>query len=272
MAEGGIFAWKRQKVNQNGPPADYSCLKLSLPLPPKGMVWRHNKETKEWKIVSADDCSADGGGNKYNLKQHLQASNNGNSTTEQILLETTKKIPEKNNFGVKGVDYVEHVVLPTDTFQGLCMRYRISAIRLRQVNMFSGTNLRLAPTKLVMPVNPTLLSAGKIRLQDQNSPEYKTVLFLSQLPRLRQTEAKYYLELANYDVDKAIRDANADLAWEKKTIATEADEQRRIDKANASDQGLDMTLVADHGIPVAIESNDNLEMTPLMSSLMTPLL
>jgi hypothetical protein len=33
---------------------------------------------------------------------------------------------------------VEHVVLPGDTIQGLCLRYRVSAVELRRHNNFSG--------------------------------------------------------------------------------------------------------------------------------------
>mmetsp|Transcript_1159 Transcript_1159/g.1886 ORF Transcript_1159/g.1886 Transcript_1159/m.1886 type:complete len:205 (-) Transcript_1159:659-1273(-) len=50
--------------------------------------------------------------------------------------------------GVKGVDFVEHIVVPSDTLQGVCLAYKISATRLRQVNGFSGSGLNLAPKKI----------------------------------------------------------------------------------------------------------------------------
>ena len=33
---------------------------------------------------------------------------------------------------------LEHVVMPGDTIQGLCLRYRVSAVELRRHNNFSG--------------------------------------------------------------------------------------------------------------------------------------
>ena len=33
---------------------------------------------------------------------------------------------------------LEHVVMPNDTIQGICLRYRVSAVELRRHNGFSG--------------------------------------------------------------------------------------------------------------------------------------
>ena len=35
---------------------------------------------------------------------------------------------------------LEHVVMPGDTIQGICLRYRVSAVELRRHNNFSGNN------------------------------------------------------------------------------------------------------------------------------------
>lgn len=48
--------------------------------------------------------------------------------------------------------YVEHRVKPTDTLQGLCLSYKISATKLRMVNKFSGSNLLMAPKTLRIPL------------------------------------------------------------------------------------------------------------------------
>lgn len=50
--------------------------------------------------------------------------------------------------------FVEHKVLPTDTLQGLCLAYKISATRLRMENNFSGNSLQLAPKTLRIPIDP----------------------------------------------------------------------------------------------------------------------
>jgi LysM repeat protein len=92
--------------------------------------------------------------------------------------------------GVLGVDYVEHVILPTDTLQGICLAYNISSTKLRQANHFSGNSLLLAPKKLVIPLSKKALRAGYIRVQDTDAKEYKLHAFLAEFSDLNLTEAK----------------------------------------------------------------------------------
>jgi hypothetical protein len=95
--------------------------------------------------------------------------------------------------GVLGVDYVEHVILPTDTFQGICLAYKIHGTRLRQANGFSGNSLSLAPPKLLIPLSKKALQSGFIRVQDTDAKEYKLHAFLAAMPNMSMTEAKAYV-------------------------------------------------------------------------------
>lgn len=92
--------------------------------------------------------------------------------------------------GVLGVDYVEHVILPTDTLQGICLAYKISATRLKQANHFSGNGLSLAPKKLVIPLSKMALQSGYIRSQDTDAKEYKLHAILAEYRHLTLVEAK----------------------------------------------------------------------------------
>jgi len=92
--------------------------------------------------------------------------------------------------GVLGVDYCEHVVLPTDTLQGICLAYKVSSTRLRQANHFSGNSLLLAPKKLVIPISKKALRSGYMRVQDTDAKEYKLHAFLAEFPDFGETEAK----------------------------------------------------------------------------------
>ena len=181
MAEGGVFAWKRQKIIEHGPAGDYSMLKFGLPAPPEGLVWEKDKKTKEWKLIKEPTISA---GNELNTKRTPRNIKEYDYKIE----ERVSKLKEKDNQG--SFDYVEHIVMPSDTFQGLCITYKISAVRLRQVNMFSGTNLKLAPKKLIIPVKKKLVQAGKIRLQDKNSFEYKAHSFQAIYPDMIMSEVR----------------------------------------------------------------------------------
>jgi len=58
--------------------------------------------------------------------------------------------------------YMEHKVLPTDTLQGLCLAYKISAVKLRMANKFSGNSLILAPKTLKIPLNSINSPTSKV--------------------------------------------------------------------------------------------------------------
>jgi len=92
--------------------------------------------------------------------------------------------------GILGVDYVEHVVLPTDTLQGVCLAYKVSASNLRRANHFSGNSLHSAPKKLLIPLSKQALRTGFIRVQDTDTKEYKLSYFQAEYPDISATEAK----------------------------------------------------------------------------------
>lgn len=138
--------------------------------------------------------------------------------------------------GVLGVDYVEHVVLPTDTLQGICIAYKVSASQLRRANHFSGT-LHSAPKKLLIPLSKQALRTGFIRVQDTDTKEYKLHSFLAEYPDFGAAEAKAYLELADWELRSALQSAKEDREWESGSDV----EEREGDKhtSNHSDDGVD---------------------------------
>ena len=132
----------------------------------------------------------------------------------------------KNKFVLaesNGEEYINHVVLPTDTLQGLCLAYKISATRLRMENNFSGNSLHMAPKRLRIPTNAAAVPVGThekggtmIRTQDRTSREYKLYAFVAELPSMELVEAKAYLDLSNWDLDEALRSAREDEGWSMK--------------------------------------------------------
>jgi len=115
--------------------------------------------------------------------------------------------------GILGVDYVEHVCLPTDTIQGICIAYNVDASQLRRANHFSGT-LHSAPKKLLIPLSKKALRTGFIRVQDTDTKEYKLHYFQAEFPDISAIEAKAYLELADWELKDALQSAKEDWEWE----------------------------------------------------------
>lgn len=116
-----------------------------------------------------------------------------------------------------GDPYIEHVVLPTDTLQGICLAYKISATRLRMENGFSGNCLQMAPKKLKIPTNIKTYTKGMmIRTQDRTSKEFKLYALVAEVPSMELVEAKAYLDLSNWDLEEALRSAREDDGWHLK--------------------------------------------------------
>lgn len=92
--------------------------------------------------------------------------------------------------GILGVDYVEHVILPTDTFQGICLAYKITASKLRRANHFSGESLTLAPKRLIIPISKKAIQQGYLRVQDTDSREYKLHAIQAEFPSFGLAEAR----------------------------------------------------------------------------------
>jgi LysM repeat protein len=134
-------------------------------------------------------------------------------TNSSSTLDSQDNVVGPSGQGVLGVDYVEHVVLPTDTLQGICIAYKVSATHLRRANHFSGT-LHSAPKKLLIPLSKQALKTGFIRVQDTDTKEYKLQYFQAEFRDITATEAKAYLELADWDLKDAVQSAKEDREWE----------------------------------------------------------
>jgi hypothetical protein len=107
-------------------------------------------------------------------------------TQSSSTIDSTDNALGPSGKGILGVDYVEHIVLPTDTLQGICLAYKCSAMNLRRANGFS--TLALAPKKLVVPISKKV--KGCIRVQDTDAKEYKVYAFMAEFPDLTATEVK----------------------------------------------------------------------------------
>ncbi|KAL3935726.1 MAG: hypothetical protein SGBAC_008809 [Bacillariaceae sp.] len=122
MSEGGVYPWKRQVVDTHrGPAASYAGLQNPLPEPPDNMQWVQDQDTREWT-----------------LERKMEKD------TFYREISPKPRLENPNSF--------EHEIQPSDTFTGICLRYKVSAAQLRKANGgFSGTNLFLAPNPLKIP-------------------------------------------------------------------------------------------------------------------------
>ena len=83
---------------------------------------------------------------------------------------------------------LEHIILPNDTLEGVCIQYKINSRRLKQVNRFSGSSLLLAPKRLIIPIRRCKLRT--IKQQDRTTEEYKIYKFMAEIGSLKINEIK----------------------------------------------------------------------------------
>mmetsp|Transcript_39187 Transcript_39187/g.79888 ORF Transcript_39187/g.79888 Transcript_39187/m.79888 type:complete len:292 (-) Transcript_39187:154-1029(-) len=237
MAEGGKYPWKVQKIDQSrGPPGDYTCISRGTPLPPppSGYRWAKDADSGEWSIVGGAAVRVCAGSSDV----AVEGERDGACPSPHPAKEAIAPDASKSSAEVEGVDYACHTVLPTDTFMGICLQYNIKPVQLRRANRFSGTNLRLAPSTLIIPLSKDGIDGGRIRLQDKNSKEYKTHAFLSSFPSMAASEAKAYLLMAGWDLDAALNEARSDANWEKSKV--EEDEAKaKAAKTTQMSKGID---------------------------------
>lgn len=231
MSEGGMLAWKRQKLHLR-PTADYDEIKKPIQLP-QDKAWVKDQKG-DWSVVDLVDkgvavaipvASQDMPNVTPSMEEKAISSddvlNADIITEEEIELQNNSKIEKKVPKAVK------HIVQPTDTLQGLCLRYKISPVELRQFNRFSGNNLMLAPSTLIIPAEyyrdkkipvpmPQVLTKDQLRSQLIHK-------FLAQFADKRELdgslifgrqEAVAYLEMNDWNLADSVDDARSDFGWE----------------------------------------------------------
>ena len=242
--------WKPQKIDMSrGPAGNYRNLRKPLDMPPKGMEWQFDeRHADKWILKHRDVEVAPSALPSSSSKENENVANKKDTDGVPMAL-------------VEGVDYLKHTVLhDVDTFQGLCIKYKINAIQLRQANGgFSGTNLRLAAPVLYIPLkgHPERLN---IRAQDTSSMSFKLQTLLSEFPRLRHPEAKAYLELADGDLEAARKEAKEDLAWEEQQKKIGSPMSTKFSTGNRQEGVIHVHV----GVPVTKTSGTELEMRPLL--------
>jgi len=215
-----MYPWKQQKIRQpkNGvlSAVNYSDIKGPLPPPPKGQEWVKDADTREWKLLSVASVTNDGDIVAEAHPTTDDVSNDNNLVCTAVPVREAEGTSANTNTSsvIPGVRY--HEVLPTDTFQGICLRYKVTPTELRQANRLMGNNLKLGPAKLVIPLNE---KNEQLDLNTQRSTkEEKIASLISNVTHITKgeitySEAKSYLEIADWDVEEAADAVKEDVAW-----------------------------------------------------------
>ncbi|KAL7575706.1 hypothetical protein ACA910_011522 [Epithemia clementina (nom. ined.)] len=141
-----------------------------------------------------------------------------------------------NEDNIMSREFTEHVILPTDTLLGICLKYHISKRELQRANGFYGDNLRLAPERLVIPITEKAKRLGW-QPQEPNSKPFQMAAIMARFKNLSTIEAKCYLETNDWNLEEATQEALKDEAWEreehKRTRRLEEEEAARRRRAES---------------------------------------
>ncbi|KAL3794685.1 hypothetical protein HJC23_010113 [Cyclotella cryptica] len=255
MSEGGLLAWKIQKVKRpaNGiqSTCNYTDLNRPLPDPPKDQMWI--QDGREWKLVPvACAVPADVGTGDLTAAAAESVEGVSSGVAQAVAMSVAVpvvpaysaataagKVSTDSARSIREFTAMEdgvmfHEIQPSDTFQGICLRYKITPTELRRANKMMGTNLQLAPKRLVIPVNGKNASlrndngkrgltkeeqiaklvwevSNRFRRQSDNTNSQQQQ---NRLPSpLEYSEARAYLELNDWDLDRAMENAFDDVGW-----------------------------------------------------------
>lgn len=186
MQEEDTLKWVLVGLSSDGEiqdPKDYEDVSVPLPNQPSGRVWARDPVTGKWvnelveaskeELAKADAAirrkkshdklgspvnrqKQQGGGgmsplsgiSSIHLKYAKRLSGNDSDSYEETIAEEGSSCQEQD-VAEDGVKY--HYVKPSDTFQFILLKYKITADALREANNFTGKTLAAAPKKLVIP-------------------------------------------------------------------------------------------------------------------------
>jgi len=167
---------KMRKVSK-GFTVEVDSIGHPLPPPPVGTVW-HRRRSGSWEL---HDCAE-------KSKSCLDSDICGNI--------------------VKEVTSFQHTVMPDDTLQGICLRYRTSVQDIRRMNCFSGNSIQFKKI-LFIPIRKGVQVQMQENTHDVLIQKFKNATGESAV------ESRIYLEESEWNVESAIEKWNIDDNWEK---------------------------------------------------------
>ena len=169
-------------------PRDYEDVHVPPPNQPRGRVWvnKNGKWVNELVEASKEELAQAraairraSGGLPKNPRMLSSLPSSSYDISEEGGGDTSNRTADSDltpNMGGDDAVVKYHIVKPSDTFQFICLKYRVSADALRGANNFSGSTLKNAPRKLVIPKassNRDKQSSPKVVTMDVSSQGMK---------------------------------------------------------------------------------------------------
>jgi hypothetical protein len=200
MPEGGILPWKIQKLNV-APSLSYDSIHKPLKAP-KGKRWNYDSTENEWSLVSETTAS-----DESVVVDAIVIREDDNDKTSNTNANTTMTLDDTSSSS----PFVEHKIESSDTFQGICLKYKITPLELRRANGgFSGQNLQLVPNTLKIPRSNYNIMTTSAEATPINTEKDAVSILRRKCHGMSASEAKAYLMLSDWNLTEAIENAKED--------------------------------------------------------------
>lgn len=173
--ESPYFVWKKQRPSDFAKSPELDYYGKPLPPTPPGIYWEKIDGDAKWELKRALDNS---------------------------------KVNDGNRVVFSSSSVIEHVVMPHDTLQGLCLRYRVSANTIRRVNMFSGSAIQFKKV-LRIPIESGVAVELQVDSHDLLLQKFRNETGEGLL------EARVYMEDAAWDLSAALAAWRQEESWEQ---------------------------------------------------------
>lgn len=208
--EGGLLLWRVQKIREVFP--DIESYGKSLPPCPEGLSWLQRLDGS-WELLD-----------------------HRNKLKNDSIDETNVKIVSPT--------VIVHTILPSDTLQGICLRYNVPIIAVRRLNCFSGNNIKAFKT-LKIPIE----SGATINLQE-DTHEVLIQKFRNETGE-DLVEAELYLEESTWNLESALLSWRGDENWHQTNPIKKEDIIMALDESIHDDSSHSLVATVPMAIAVA---------------------
>ena len=122
-------------------------------------------------------------------------------------------------------DFVMHTVRPSDTLERICIQYNVNKDAIRMANGFLGEEIYMFKTLKIPYTFGEVYHVPEDKDWEEKQRQWaieqfhQTVRDVNRNNQNYESEVKFYLEMNNYDMEKAMQEYEEDMKFEKKVIS-----------------------------------------------------
>jgi hypothetical protein len=186
-----IYVTSYSRLHPSEGAADMNTATSALPPPPLGYDWKL-LPNGEWELIQEIVSSP------HSVEEEEEGDSNSSPTATG--------------------SFFVHRIRPSDTLQGLCLKYRVAQRAVMKLNHLSSTRIQFL-TELRIPLRPDQITPPSPAEEEtetegeQSNAERDLIQTFAQETGLTQQGAKCYLQASDFSYQEALQEWRADEEW-----------------------------------------------------------